>query len=129
MRERIILVLTAVLLLIPGISAAQMQGSGKGHGMMGQGMMSQGMMMSPQMQGNMGMMSDMMTEMYDMMATARMTLEQQKQMLGIMKQMSQMMHQMSTSPGGQMEQLQEQHHKQLQDMKKNLDALHSQVVQ
>jgi len=123
MVQRIILILTVVLLVVPGISAAQMQGSGKGQGMMGQGMM-----MSPQMQGNMGTMSDMMTQMHDMMTKGKMTPEQQKQMLDIMKQMSQMMQQMSMSPGGQMEQMQEQHHKQLQEMKKNLDALHSQVV-
>jgi hypothetical protein len=114
---RTVFILLAVLLMVPGISLAQMQG-----GMHSAG--GQHMMMDPQMNENMGMMTNMMGEMHQMMGQGRMSPDQQKQMMDMMNRMGQMMQQMSGPEGAQM---MEQQHKDLQAMQQQLDGMKGQM--
>jgi hypothetical protein len=64
MRKGIFIILTASLIMLPGIVAAQMQGGPDGgHMMEGQQMMSGQHMMGPGMMNNMEMMSGMLSDM------------------------------------------------------------------
>ena len=61
MRRYMFIAFALTLFLIPGISSAQMQGGGKGQGMMGQGMHQGGQgtaMMGPGMHANMTKMAE-----------------------------------------------------------------------
>ena len=123
MRRFMIVILAVTLFLIPGISSAQMQGGGKGQGIMGQQMSQGGQgagMMGPGMHANMTKMAELMNKMSQMMSVGKMTPEQQKQCGEILKQMSQVMHEMSAT---QNQQTTEMGHKQLQGMEKELDPL------
>ena len=113
MKRIVVFALFPALLLAPGILAAQMQGVGKGQ------------QMNTQMHTNMGMMSDMMGMMYEMITKGEATSEQWEEMMDIMEQMIQMMKEMSVPLGGQM---QERHQTQLQEMNKSLNALYEKVV-
>jgi polyhydroxyalkanoate synthesis regulator phasin len=118
-----IIAFAVTLFLIPGISGAQMQGGGKGQGMISKethGAEQGTGMMSPGMYANMTKMAEMMNKMSQMMSTGKMTADQQKQCAEIMKQMSQMMHEM---PATQKQQTTEMQHKHLQGMEKELDPL------
>lgn len=113
-----IFLLLAALVLIPGISAAQMEhpGMGRGH-MMGQwgG--------CPWMPDYTGRMQGMMGDMHQMM-NMPMTPEQQRQMMDMMGQMGTMMHDMC-GPGGA--QMKPQLDQQMQDMQRRLDAMKRQL--
>ena len=113
MKRITVFVVLVAFLLAPAISAAQMQGGGKGQ------------QMKTQMHANMGMMADMMGKIYEMMNNGKATSEQWQEMMDIMEQMIQMMKEMSVPHGGQM---QERHQTQLQDMNKRINTLYENIV-
>ena len=104
-----LLVTVILVLFTPAFLAAQMHG-GAGH-----------YMMHPGMRDNMGMMSEMMSDMHGMLQSGQMTPEQQQQMLEMMSQMGGIMQDMEGSQGTQMEAQYQQQlneiHKRLQDLK------------
>lgn len=111
------------LFLIPEILDAQMQGGGKGQGIMGQQVhgREQGTgMISPGIEANMSKLPEMMNKMSQIMSTGKMTPEQQKQCAEIMEQMSEMMHKISTT---QTQKTTEMRQKQLREIEKELDPL------
>ncbi|MDP3181480.1 MAG: hypothetical protein Q8M54_01530, partial [Desulfobaccales bacterium] len=79
----------------PDMALAQMPGQAGGQHMKGHGMMGQGQgMMDQGMAGNLGIMSNMMRDMQQMMGQGQMSPEHQRQMLDLMNQMGGMMQEM-----------------------------------
>ncbi len=121
MKQRLIIaVLAGVLSLGYGSVAAQEHPGG---GMQGRGA-GQQHMMSPGMMHNMGMMSDMMRDMQQIMGSQRMTPEQYQQMMQMMNRMGQMMQEMQ---GPQAAQMEPQHTRQLKEMEQQLKGLKEQM--
>ena len=116
MRRRIIAMLTAAFLIIPGFSVAQRHGGGEGQQNLKSSTMKASMGM---MQGNMALMAEITDKMQQMMSTERMSPEQQSQILNMMKQMSQMMREMAVPHG---EEVKKHHIHELQEMRKKLDS-------
>lgn len=73
---------------------------------------------------NMGMMSDLMKEMHQMLHEWKLTSEQQRQIADMMTQLGQMMEQMRTPQPGEVE---ERQHRHLTVMQGRLKALKKQV--
>ncbi|MHB9071956.1 MAG: hypothetical protein ACYC6G_00370 [Desulfobaccales bacterium] len=69
---------------------------------------------------NMGMMSEIMRDMQQLMNDGRMTPEQQREMADMMNQMSQIMREMLTPQPWEVE---ERHHRQLQEIQRRHKAL------
>ena len=117
MRRRIIAMLTAAFLIIPGFSVAQRHGGAQSEHKAKSATMKASMGM---MQDNMGLMAEITDKMQQMMSTGRMSPEQQSQIWNMMKQMSRMMREMAVPHG---EQVKRRHNHELQEMRKNLDSL------
>jgi len=108
-----LLVIVALVFCIPAFSAAQMQGGSGQH-----------MMKGSTMGNNMGMMSQMMADMHEMMESGKMTPAQHKQMMQMMHQMGSLMQQMGGPQGAKM---QAQHQEQLQKMQKQVQEMKGQT--
>lgn len=119
MSKGIFIILAAALIMLPGITTAQMQGETGGKPMMGGQRM-----MGPGMTRNMEMMSGMMSDMHQMMGRGHMTPDQQRQMLEMMHQMGGIMQDMGMPKEGR---IAGHHYKQLQEMRKRLDELKKHV--
>jgi hypothetical protein len=72
----------------------------------------------------MGMMSEIMEDIHQLMNESRMTPEQQQEVFAMMNQMSDMMRQMTTP---QPREVDERHHRQLTEMQRRLKVLKRQV--
>ncbi len=118
MRQGIIIILTATLVVAAGVSAAQ-EHPGPG----GWPQMRGPMAYCPWMPDYMGRMSDMMNEIQQMM-TMPLTPKQQAELLDILNQMGTMMHQMCGPRAYRMQPLFEG---ELQDMQKRLEAVKGQL--
>ena len=81
MRRRIIAMLTAAFLIIPGFSVAQRHVGGEGQQNLKSSTMKASMGM---MQGNMALMAEITDKMQQMMSTERVSPEQQSQILNMM---------------------------------------------
>lgn len=115
MRSRIIFIILAALLLVPGFSLAQQRGGGQGqHSTKG-----------AMMRANMGKMAGMLTKMSQIMSTGKMSPEQQKQCADIVKQMSQMTREMSVPHD---KQVKEKHQKELRELEEELNPLFNHLV-
>jgi len=117
MRHGLAMLLVAILTLGAGAGVAQMHGGSEHPRMGGQHMM------GPDMNQNMGIMCNMMSDMQHMMG-GRMPPEQHQQMMDMMNQMGRMMQEMGGPQGSQ---IQAQHQKQLQEMQQRLNAMKSQM--
>ena len=115
MKHRIVSILVAVLLMVPGIVVAQKHGGEQGK------QKTKGSMMHT----NMGMMAEMMSKMSQMMSSGKMEPEHQKQCASMMKKMSQMMQEMSVPHG---KEVQEKHQRELQEMEEELNPLFNHLV-
>ena len=116
MRRRIIFMLMAASLIIPGFSVAQRHGGGEGQ----QNLKSSTMKASMEvMQGNMGLMAEITDKMQQMMSTGRISHEQQEEILNMMKQMSRVMREMAVPHG---EEVKKRHNHELQKMRNELDS-------
>ena len=115
MKHRIVSILVAVLLVIPGIVVAQKHGGEQGK------QKAKGSMMHT----NMGMIAEMMSKMSQMMIGAKMKSEHQKKCASMMKKMSQMMQEMSVPHG---KEVQEKHQRELQEMEEELNPLFNHLV-
>ena len=115
MKHRLVSVLVAVLLLVPGSGVAQKHGGEKGQ------QRAKGSMMHT----NMGMMAEMMSKMSQMMRCVKIEPEQQKRCASMMKKMSQMMQEMSAPHG---KEVQEKHQRELQEMEEELNPLFNHLV-
>jgi hypothetical protein len=116
-RRRIIAMLTAAFLIIPGFSVAQMHGGGEGQHNLKSPSTKASMRM---MQDNMGLIAEITDKMQQMMSTGLMSPEQQGQITNMMKQMSRIMREMAVPHG---EQVKKSHNHELQKMRKQADAL------
>lgn len=108
----VIIFITAILVMMPvmeGVSSGQMVG---------------GQHFKGEMVHSMGMMSDIMKDMHQIMRDGQLTSEQQREIKGMMDQMSQMMREMLTP---QPLEVAERQHRQLQEMQRRLNALKKQV--
>jgi len=115
MKSRIIFVLLAALLLVPGFLLAQQSGAGQGqHNTKGS-----------MMNANMGMMASMMSKMSQIMGTGKMSPEQQKKSADIAKQMSEMMREMCVPHG---KQVQDKHQKELRGLEETINPLFQHLV-
>jgi len=115
MKHRIVSILVAVLLMVPGIVVAQKHGGEQGQ------QKAKGSMMHT----NMGMMAEMMSKMSQMMSSGKMEPEHQKRCASMMKKMSQMMQEMSAPHG---KEVQEKHQRELQEMEEELNPLFNHLV-
>ena len=115
MKRRIVSILVAVLLMVPGIVVAQKHGVEQGKQKV------KGSMMHT----NMGMMAEMTSKMSQMMSSGKMEPEHQKQCASMMKKMSQMMQEMSVPHG---KEVQEKHQRELQEMEEELNPLFNHLV-
>ena len=108
----VIILITAILVMMPamaGVSWGQMVG---------------GQHFKGEMVHSMGMMSDIMKDMHQIMRDGQLTSEQQQEIKDMMAQMSQMMREMLTP---QPWEVGERQHRQLQEMQRRLNALKKQV--
>lgn len=113
MVRTLIIFMTGVLFIITGL-----QGEGAAQQLM------PGIHASGRSVHNMGMMSEMMRDMQQLMSDGRMTPEQQREMSNMMDQMSQMMREMLTPQAGDVA---ERHRRQLQEMQRRLKVLKKEV--
>jgi glycine/serine hydroxymethyltransferase len=110
----IIISIIAIVVMMPGMPrdvASQQMRSGMHVG--GRGVHS------------MGMMSEIMKDMEQLMKEPQATPEQRREMSGMIDQMGQVMQEMATPQPGEVE---ERHHRQLQEMQKRLKALKKEVL-
>ena len=119
MRRRIIIFLIVALFIAPSILWAQKDSK------MMQGNMEMMAKDKKVMQGNMEMMADMMMKMSKMLSKGDMKPEHQKKCGDMLKQMSQTVRDMSSDHGKKVD---EQHKKELQEVKKDLDPLYEFIV-
>ena len=117
MRRRLITLLTAAFLIMPGFSVAQKHGGGEGQQNLKSSTMKASMGM---MQSNMGLMAEITDKMQQMMSTGRISQEKQKEIVNMMKQMSRMMREMAVPHG---EEVKKRHNHELQEMRKQSDSL------
>jgi ElaB/YqjD/DUF883 family membrane-anchored ribosome-binding protein len=110
----IIISIIAIVVMMPGMPrdvASQQMRSGMHVG--GRGVHS------------MGMMSEIMKDMEQLMKEPQATPEQRREMSGMIDQMGQVMQEMATPQPGEVE---ERHHRQLQEMQKRLKVLKKEVL-
>ena len=108
----VIILITAILVMMParqGVSWGQMVGGQHFRG---------------QMVHSMGMMSEIMKDMHQMMKEGQLTPEQEQEIKDMMDQMSQMMREMLTP---QPWEVGERQHRQLQEIQRRLRALKEEV--
>jgi hypothetical protein len=119
---RIILIFGSVIwFALTGVPAAQMHGGGmmgSGQSMMGPGMM------GPGMRNNVGVMTDIMRDMHQILGYQNLTPAQQQQMLQMMQQMGDLMQQMQGPASPQMEQ---QQGLELQELQHRLQRMNGQM--
>jgi hypothetical protein len=115
-RRRIIAMLTATFLIIPGFSVAQRHGGSQSELKAKSSTMKASMGI---MQGNMGLMAEITDKMQQMMSTGRISHEQQKEILNMMEQMSRVMREMAVPHG---EEVKKRHNHELQEMRKQADS-------
>ena len=116
MKHRIVSILVAVLLMVPGIVVAQKHGGEQGK------QKAKGSMMHT----NMGMMAEMMSKMSQMMSSGKMKSEHQTKCASMMKKMSQMMQEMSFPHG---KEVQEKHQKELREIESEINPLFNHLIQ
>lgn len=110
----VIIFITAILVMMLGM---QRDGTGQ--------QMRPGMHVGGRGVHSMGMMSEIMKDMDQMMKEPQLTPEQRREMMDMMDQMGQVMREMATPQPGEVE---ERHHRQLQEMQKRLKALKKEVL-
>lgn len=117
MRQLTIAMLTAAILIIPGISLAQRHGNREGQRDLKSPLMKASMHM---MQDNMGLMAEITDKMQQMMSSGRMSSEQRNQILNMMKKMSRMLREMAVPHD---EEVKKRHNHELHKTLNELDSL------
>lgn len=110
----VLIFIAAILLMMPGM---QRDGAGQ--------QMRPGIHVGGRGVHNMGMMSGIMKDMEQIMKEPQATPEQRREMSGMMEQMGQVMREMATPQPGEVE---ERHHRQLQEMQRRLKVLKNEVL-
>jgi hypothetical protein len=113
------LIFSVLLMLVPGMVAAQMHGGGMHGGGAGQQDMTGSGMMH-----NRDMMSNLMGDMDNMMQSQSLTPEQNRQLMQLRNRMEQMMQQ---SQGSMSPEMMKQQTQQLQEMQQRLNSIKSKL--